>query len=69
MRAHSQSDAGDPRARRLCGVARREARGDCRAARDAQSLSVGPIGRRIGNVKFDDPSLIEPVAGTERGAA
>jgi len=35
----------------------------------ADHMEAIPIGRRIGNVKFDDPSLIEPVAGTERGAA
>jgi len=32
----------------------------------ADEMEAIPIGRRIGNVKFDDPSLIEPVADTDR---
>jgi len=35
----------------------------------AAEMEAIPIGRRIGNVKFDDPSLIEPVAVAESEAA
>ena len=34
----------------------------------AAEMEAIPIGRRIGNVKFDDPALIEPVGDAERRA-
>jgi hypothetical protein len=62
-----QSHAGDPRARDVAGVAREEPAEPAQlkallAPYPADQMTLWPVDKRVGNVKNNDPSLIEPIA-------
>jgi hypothetical protein len=66
-RGTSQPDARRTEARSLAAVARRSAgrRAELKALLapyPADDMICWPVGARVGNVKNNDPSLIEPVA-------
>jgi hypothetical protein len=66
MRPNPQPHAGDLAAGGVVGVARRRgcragtAEGSARAM-PADGMDMWPVSARVGNVRNNDPSLIEPV--------